>query len=223
MREANLIPCEISGCTLKEELYNTASHAIGVLASIIGLIFLLRPFGDTLTTAEQNSYLIYGGSMVMLFMASTAYHGIRSKRWKLIFQMVDHCAIYVLIAGSYTPLLLITLDGELAETGLKIIWTAAGVGILFKLICGDKFTKLSLLSYLVMGWFAIFIINELWHKMPDEGFNLLITSGIIYSLGTIFYAVDKIPFNHAIWHLFVLGGASCHYFMVLFYLDPVIV
>lgn len=221
MKELNLIPCDISGCTVKEEFYNTISHGIGVLASIVGLFFLLIPLKGTLDSNQFSGYLIYGCSMIALFAASSIYHSRRCRRWKQIFQMVDHCAIYILIAGSYTPLLLITLDGELAQTGLKIIWGAALVGILFKLRFGDKYEKLSLLSYLLMGWFAIFIINELWHKMPDDGFNLLITSGVIYTIGTIFYAVDKIPFNHAIWHIFVLGGASCHYFMVLFYIEPV--
>ncbi len=219
MSKAPTIPCDISGCTAKEELYNTISHALGVLASIVGLAFLLLTSKDN--DKHLSSAVIYGSTLIVLFAASAIYHSRQSPRWKLFFQQVDHCAIYLLIAGSYTPILLVTLEGDLSQTGLLIIWGAAAVGIMFKLYFGDRYHKLSLLSYLLMGWFALFIINELWHKMPDDGFNLLITSGVIYTIGTIFYAVDKIPFNHAIWHLFVLGGASCHYFMVLFYIEPI--
>ncbi|NQZ06372.1 MAG: hemolysin III family protein [Algicola sp.] len=201
----------------KEEWINSITHGIGVIASIVGLVFLLRPFGETLTLAQWGSYAIYGSSLILLFLASSIYHGVQKQRLKRIFKMVDHCAIYLLIAGSYTPLLLLTIGGELAYIVLWVIWSVAVVGILFKLKFGSRFEKLSLMTYLGMGWCSIFIIYELWQKLPAGGFALLIAGGLTYSLGTVFYANEKIPYNHAIWHLFVLGGASCHYFMVLFY------
>ncbi len=201
----------------KEEWINSITHGIGVIASIVGLIFLLRPFDETLTQAQWGSYAIYGSSLILLFLASSIYHGVQKQRLKRIFKMVDHCAIYLLIAGSYTPLLLLTIGGELAYIVLWVIWSVAVVGILFKLKFGSRFEKLSLMTYLGMGWCSIFIIYELWQKLPAGGFALLIAGGLTYSLGTVFYANEKIPYNHAIWHLFVLGGASCHYFMVLFY------
>jgi hemolysin III len=205
----------------KEELLNSISHALGVLASIAGLIFLLRPFGTTLSTIEINSYVVYGSSLILLFLASTLYHGVQNNKLKRLFKLFDHCAIYLLIAGSYTPLLLLTLEGSLANAVLWIVWLVAAAGIVFKITCGSRFEKLSLFTYLAMGWCSLLIIYELWLKMPLEGFVLLVAGGLTYSLGTIFYSNNKIPYNHAIWHVFVLGGAICHYFMVLFYVTPV--
>jgi hemolysin III len=205
----------------KEEWINSITHGIGVIASIVGLVFLLRPFGEPLTLAQSSSYAIYGTSLILLFLASCIYHGVQKQRLKRIFKIVDHCAIYLLIAGSYTPLLLLTIGGVLADIVLWVIWSIAVAGVLFKLKFGSRYEKLSLMTYLGMGWCSIFIIYELWLKLPAGGFALLIAGGLTYSLGTVFYANEKIPYNHAIWHLFVLGGASCHYFMVLFYV-PVI-
>ena len=206
--------------TDKEEIINSVSHGIGVIASIIGLIFLLRPYGDSLSALELGSYITYGSSMIILFLASCVYHAVRNKELKAIFKLVDHCAIYLLIAGSYTPILLLTVQGTLAEVFMWIIWSIVVIGIVFKLGVRRGFEKVSLFSYLAMGWCAIFLIYELWLKLPAGGFALLVAGGIVYSLGTIFYANHKIPYNHAIWHIFVLGGASCHYFMVFFYVTP---
>lgn len=205
----------------KEEIINAISHGIGVIASIVGLVFLLRPYGESLSTLELGSYITYGSSMILLFLASCVYHAVRNVKLKEIFKLVDHCAIYLLIAGSYTPILLLTIQGTLASVFMGIIWSIVVFGIVFKLRFGHKFQKLSLFTYLAMGWVAIFLIYELWLKLPTGGFALLVAGGIVYSLGTIFYANHRIPYNHAIWHLFVLGGASCHYFMVLFYVTPV--
>ncbi|MCJ8270741.1 MAG: hemolysin III family protein, partial [Psychrosphaera sp.] len=123
----------------KEEWINSITHGIGVIASIVGLVFLLRPSGETLTLAQWGSYAIYGSSLILLFLASTIYHGVQKQRLKRIFKMVDHCAIYLLIAGSYTPLLLLTIGGELADIVLWVIWSVAVVGILFKLKFGSRF------------------------------------------------------------------------------------
>lgn len=209
----------------KEEFANSISHGIGVLASIIGLVYLLKatgqPWQSTLEAAKFSSFSIYGSSLILLFMASSLYHSVRSEKLKALFQLLDHCAIYLLIAGSYTPLLLITIGGDLADIVLWLIWGIALGGILFKLKFRDRFDKLSLISYLGMGWCSLFVIVELWEKLPSGGFSLLLGGGLIYSLGTIFYSNSKIPYNHAIWHLFVLGGAACHYFMMLLYVAPV--
>lgn len=201
----------------KEELANSVSHGLGVIASIIGLIFLLRPFGERLSGAELASYVVYGSSLILLFLASSLYHGVQSEKLKRLFKLLDHCAIYLLIAGSYTPLLLLTVQGTLADVVLCLIWAIATAGILFKVKFGSRFEKLSLMTYLAMGWLAIFLIYELWQKLATGGFVLLVAGGLTYSLGTLFFSNNKIPYNHAIWHLFVLGGAVCHYFMVLFY------
>lgn len=206
--------------SLKEEMINSISHGIGVIASIVGLVFLLRPFGDTLNSVELSSYLIYGSSMILLFLASCIYHAVQNKKLKELFKLIDHCAIYVLIAGSYTPVLLLTIQGTLGNVFMWILWSIVAFGIVFKLRFRHRYKKLSLATYLAMGWCAVFLIYELWLKLPTGGFALLVAGGITYSLGTIFYANNKIPYNHAIWHCFVLGGACCHYFMVFFYVTP---
>jgi hemolysin III len=205
----------------KEELANSISHAIGMLASIFGLIYLLQPLNFAHSSAFEalkfSSFSIYGSSLILLFLASSLYHGVRHEALKQWLKVADHCAIYLLIAGSYTPLLLLTIKGDLADIVLSIVWGVAAVGILFKLKFGSRFEKLSLFSYLAMGWCSLFIIYELWQKLPTGGFVLLLLGGLTYSFGTIFYSNEKIPYNHAIWHLFVLGGAGCHYFMILLY------
>ena len=201
-----------------EELANTLSHALGVVLSIIALITLLWSSvgeGNTLTIA---SYAIYGTSLILLFLASTLYHGSRNEKLKKTFKLLDHCAIYILIAGSYTPLMLIPLKGPLGYGMLTLIWLIALAGVIFKVKFGHKHKRLSLITYLGMGFISLAIINELYQKLTTQALVLLAVGGLIYTLGVIFYVQKKIPFNHAIWHLFVLAGASCHFFMMWLYL-----
>ncbi|MFT5161846.1 MAG: hemolysin III [Alteromonadaceae bacterium] len=210
--------------SVKEELANSISHGIGVIASIVGLILLLLPLQvpqqSALEALKFSSFSIYGTTLILLFMASSIYHGLNNEKLKERAKLADHCAIYLLIAGSYTPLLLISTSSTLAHSMLWLIWCIALVGISFKLKFGSRFEKVSLLSYLAMGWCSLLIIYELWQNLPSGGFYLLVAGGIIYSLGTVFYSNDKIPYNHAIWHVFVLGGALCHYLMMLLYVLP---
>jgi len=204
--------------TIAEELANTTSHGLGVLLSVIALITLMTvsiPEGDIIKIA---SFAIYGTSLILLFLASTLYHGLSNEKFKQIFKLLDHCAIYMLIAGSYTPLMLITLKGPLGEGMLVLIWLIAFLGIIFKIKWGHKHKKLSLLTYLGMGFISLAVINELYQHLTTSGLVLLAAGGFIYTLGVFFYVQNKIHFNHAIWHLFVLAGASCHFFMILFFL-----
>lgn len=206
----------------REELANAITHGIGMIFGIVGLILLLIKAidqqADTLTLA---SMAVYGASIIVLFLASTLYHAIphpNAKRWLKTF---DHCAIYLLIAGSYTPFLLVSLRTPLAFGLMIVIWTIALLGIIMKVAFVYRFKKLSLMTYLVMGWLSLIVIYQLAINLDIGGLTLLAAGGIVYSLGVIFYVAKRIPFNHAIWHGFVLAGCVCHFFAIYYFVEPI--
>ncbi len=204
-----------------EECANTITHAAGVAFSIAGLILLVvraALYGDAWHVV---SFSIYGTTLILLYLASTLYHGFRSKRAKELLRLFDHSAIYLLIAGTYTPFLLITLRGPWGWSLFGTIWGLALLGITFKIIFGHKYEIVSTIFYLLMGWVVIVAIKPLLAALPLAGFAWLLAGGLAYSLGVIFYAWEKLPFNHAIWHGFVLAGSFFHFFGVFFYLIPV--
>ncbi|MCG7491301.1 hemolysin III family protein [Vibrio sp. Of14-4] len=205
-----------------EELANTLTHGAGILLGVIGLILLLIKAvdhnADTLTITSMS---IYGASMIVLFLASTLYHAIPYQRAKRALKTFDHCAIYLLIAGSYTPFLLVSLRTPLAIGLMIVIWVLALIGIIMKLAFVYRYKKLSLVTYLMMGWLSLVVIYQLALNLEVGGLTLLAAGGIIYSLGVIFYVAKRIPFNHAIWHGFVLAGCACHFFAIYLYVDPV--
>ncbi|NOI83245.1 hemolysin III family protein [Vibrio tubiashii] len=206
----------------KEEFANTLTHALGMVLSIVGLVLLLlkstESNADTLTITSMS---IYGSSMIVLFLASTLYHAIPYKRAKRALKTFDHCAIYLLIAGSYTPFLLVSLRTPLAIGLMVVIWSIALFGIIMKLAFVYRFKKLSLVTYLTMGWLSLIVIYQLAMNLSVGGLTLLAAGGVIYSLGVIFYVAKRIPYNHAIWHGFVLAGCACHFFAIYLYVDPV--
>ncbi|GIU18532.1 hemolysin III family protein [Shewanella sp. MBTL60-007] len=199
---------------VNEERANSISHGIGVVAGIIGLILCLLKGYDHLSFIQLTGVVVYCCSIILLFLCSTLYHSATSPLLKHRLKIADHCAIYLLIAGTYTPLMLITLNSSDADLVLMAIWSLAIGGILFKTLFIGRFKAFSLVLYLVMGWLCVTVMQELIANMSDLGFNLLLAGGLFYSLGVIFYVAKRIPFNHAIWHLFVLGGAFCHFLCV---------
>lgn len=201
----------------QEELANAISHGIGALASVAALTLLV-----TFAVLENNyfrvvSFAIYGVSLVLMFLSSTLYHAIYHIKTKRIFKTLDHCAIYILIAGTYTPLLLLTLQGNFGYLMCAVIWGIALAGVIFKIKFGNNYKIISVASYLGMGLLSLLMINALLAKLAVNGVILLAVGGAIYCSGVFFYLQKRIPFNHAIWHLFVLGGASCHFFLMWFY------
>ncbi|WP_440875633.1 PAQR family membrane homeostasis protein TrhA [Thalassotalea sp. PLHSN55] len=203
----------------QEEIANTLTHAIGALLSVVGLIVLLLSVPENLDNSTRiASFSIYGASLILLFSASTIYHYAVAIKLKQLFKLIDHCAIYLLIAGTYTPLMLLTLKGPLGYSMLALVWAIALSGIVLKVKYGHKHKKLSLLSYLGMGFISLPLMSELSTHLPSEAIQLLAIGGAIYTLGVIFYINKRIPYNHAIWHLFVLAGAACHFTMVWLYL-----
>lgn len=208
--------------SVKEEIANTITHAIGMVLGVIGLVLLLLKanayHADALTIA---SFSIYGASIIVLFLASTLYHAIPSPRAKRALKTFDHCAIYLLIAGSYTPFLLVSLRTPLAIGLMVVIWSIALIGIIMKVAFVYRFKRLSLVTYLLMGWLSLIVIYQLALYVQLGGLVLLGLGGVIYSLGVIFYVAKRIPYNHAIWHGFVLAGCACHFFAIYGYVTPV--
>ncbi|PQK93612.1 PAQR family membrane homeostasis protein TrhA [Pantoea ananatis] len=206
------------GYPLAEEIANSISHGLGCLFGIVGLMLLLDKASvmDAGLTAIISSSL-YGGSMILLFLASTLYHAVSHPRAKRVLKKVDHCAIYLLIAGTYTPFLMVGLQSPLAYGLMAVIWGLALLGIIFKLTIAERFKVLSLVTYLCMGWLSLIVVYQLAMKLSAGGIWLLASGGIIYSLGVIFYVARRVPFNHAIWHAFVLGGCVCHFCAIYFY------
>ena len=208
--------------SVKEEIANTLTHGIGMVLGIVGLVLLLIKAvdhnADALTITSMS---IYGGSMIVLFLASTLYHAIPYQKAKRALKTFDHCAIYLLIAGSYTPFLLVSLRTPLAIGLMIVIWTIALVGIIMNLAFVYRFKKLSLVTYLLMGWLSLVVIYQLALNLDVGGLTLLAAGGVIYSLGVIFYVAKRIPFNHAIWHGFVLAGCACHFLAIYLYVEPI--
>ncbi len=206
--------------SLGEEIANAISHGLGAAAAIVGLTLLLVESVTVLDATSITALSIYGGSLVLLFLCSTLYHAFTHHKTKAVFKVLDHCAIYLLIAGTYTPFLLITLDGGLATGMLIAIWSLALVGIVFKALFIHRFELVSVITYLAMGWLSLIVVYELAQRLDLTGFVLLVAGGVVYSLGVVFYVWNRVPFNHAIWHLFVLGGAVCHFFAIFMYVIP---
>lgn len=207
----------VQGMLLGDEWANCLTHGFGLLLSFIGLFILL------ITPMQNGDHLkmiclgVYGLSLILLYAASTLYHTVRSPRIKGIFRTIDHCAIYLLIAGSYTPFTLLILGGVWGWTLFAIVWGLALIGITFKIFFSHRFKLLSTSIYLLMGWLVVIATEPLLNSLHVAGLYWLFAGGLFYTAGVIFYVLDKRRFFHAIWHLFVLGGSLCHYLAILFY------
>lgn len=199
----------------KQEILNTISHGMGIVLGIVGLIFLLVKNNNS-SIYSTLSIWTFGLSLIILYTSSTIYHFFVNKNWKKKARVLDHMSIFLLIAGTYTPICLITLEKSSGWTLFTIVWTIAALGIIMKIFLTGKVDKLSLLLYLVMGWLLVFDIKNIANSMTSQALLFLVLGGVLYTLGTIFYARDKMPYAHFIWHLFVLGGSASHYAMVYY-------
>ena len=208
---------DVTGYSPREEWANRLSHGLGLLLGGLGLVLLLHKGWDQ-GPRGLLSYGLYGASLVLLYLASTLYHSMTSERARRRCKLFDHCAIYLLIAGTYTPFLLVALDTPLAQGLMVVIWGLALAGVVFKLIFINRFKKVSLFTYLMLGWLSLVVIYQLYLHLDGTGLLLLGLGGLIYSLGVIFYVAKRIPYNHAIWHLFVLGGSLCHFMAIYGYI-----
>lgn len=203
-----------------EEFASTVTHGVGLALSLAGLVVLVVLAALKGTAWHIVSCAIYGATLVLLYSVSTLYHAVRSPRAKHVLRILDHGAIYLLIAGTYTPFTLVTLRGGLGWTLFGLVWGLALAGILFKVFHVDRFPIASTLVYLSMGWLVVIAWKPVLRTVPGGGIAWLVAGGLAYTAGILFFASHKLPFNHALWHLFVLGGSICHYVAVLLYVLP---
>jgi len=205
----------INHYTLGEEIANSITHGIGALLSVAGLVILILAgtlYGNSFHVA---CFCIYGISLILLYLSSTLYHSLTGHVAKQVFRKLDHSAIFILIAGSYTPLMLININGVLGWSITLAVWLLAISGVVIKCIFIDRFQKLSLFIYIFMGWLCLFAAKEIIMNVPSQSLIFLVVGGLLYSGGIIFYVWDNLPYNHGIWHVFVLGGSIFHYFSIL--------
>ena len=201
----------------KEEAINVYSHALGFLLSVPAFVALIVKAAGTGEWMRIVSFVIYGASMIILYAASTVYHRQQDPVKRKYFRVFDHAAIYVLIAGSYTPFALVTLHGKLGWWLFAAVWSFALVGVVLKIFFTGRYSLLSTLMYIFMGWMAVFVIKPLMAHLAPDGLFWLATGGITYTVGAILYSIKKIPFNHAIFHIFVLAGSACQFVSVYCY------
>ena len=207
--------------TFGEELANSITHGLGIALSVAGLVILV-----VLSAIHGNAWhvvscAIYGATMILLYTASTLYHSFQNPNVKRIMRVLDHSSIYLLIAGTYTPFTLVTLHGPWGWSLFGVVWGLAMAGIAFKVYFTGRFPKISTIIYVGMGWIAVIAIKPLMDILPTGGLIFLFGGGLSYTFGVIFYVWHKLPYHHAVWHLFVLGGTVLHFFGILFYVVPV--
>ncbi|MFY7867912.1 PAQR family membrane homeostasis protein TrhA [Exiguobacterium profundum] len=206
--------------TLGEEIASAVTHGLGVIFSIVALVLLVMSATESGSTWNVTAVSVFGVSMILLYLFSTLMHAIPHPRAKRVLQVFDHAGIYLLIAGSYTPFALVTLHGTLGWTLFGIVWGVAILGIVWKLFSTGKYMWVSNVTYLALGWICIIAIRPLYESLGHQGFMLLLAGGIAYSVGIVFYVWQKLPFNHAIWHLFVLAGSVFIFLSILLYVAP---
>ena len=204
-----------------EEVANSVTHWAGTLLSVVGLTLLIVFANLYGTGLHVFSCSVFGVTLVLLYASSSLYHSVWNPHLKHVLKIVDHACIYLLIAGTYTPLTLITLRGNWGWTIFCVVWALAAAGIVFQVFFVYRFKILATLAYILMGWIAIIAIKPLIAQFPLGGLIWLISGGLAYTVGTIFYLWKRLPYSHAIWHLFVLGGSICHFFAVFLYVIPV--
>lgn len=202
-----------------EEYASQITHAIGAIFSIIALILMILASGsDPLRLVAS---CVFGSTLILLYTSSTIYHSVSTPRLRSFFQILDHACIYLLIAGTYTPVTLITLRGPWGWSLFGAVWVLAIVGVVLKSVMKEnREAWWSTALYVVMGWLAVFAIVPLIRNLPGQGLAWLVAGGLCYTLGVIFFAWRTLPFNHAIWHLFVIGGSVCHVIATIYYILP---
>jgi hemolysin III len=204
-----------------EERLNAITHGVGTAMAVGGLVVLVvaaQLYGSIWHTV---SFSIYGVSLVLLYLASTLYHSFTDAKLKYIFKIIDHAAIYLFIAGTYTPFTLVVLHGTLGWTVFGVIWGLALIGVFYKIFFAGRFKILSTICYIIMGWLMIFCIKPLIHILPTMGVGWLLAGGLLYTLGAGVYLWRRLPYNHAVWHMFVLSGSICHFIAVFYYILPI--
>ena len=203
-----------------EELANSITHGIGLALSMGGFVVLLVLAAVRGTAWQIVGCAIYGTTLVCVYTASTLYHGIPLSHFRRILRILDHSAIYLLIAGTYTPFLLVNLRGAWGWSLLGVVWALAMAGIVFKVWFVDRFQILSTVIYIAMGWLALIAVKPLIRAVPIAGIIWLVAGGLLYTIGVLFFACKRVPYHHAIWHIFVMAGSICHFLAVWYSVVP---
>ncbi len=215
-----MTPCYDNSYCKREELANALTHGLGAVLSLAGLVLLVVYASLYGNAWHVTACSIFGASMVLLYTFSTLYHSPFAEPTKSLLRKIDHAAIFVLIAGSYTPFVLLPLRGPWGWSLFGIIWGLAIPGVILKFWFTGRFKKLSTALFLGMGWLIVIAARPMLREVPTGALVLLAAGGLSYSVGAIFYMWRRLPYNHALWHLFVLGGTTCHFFAVFSYLIP---
>ncbi len=200
-----------------EETINISTHGLALLFAIPALVFLVLKAAEYGNVWHVVSFSLYGASMILLYLASTVYHSAKQATFRRRMKVFDHAAIYLLIAGTYTPYTLVTLNGTIGWVLFGVSWGLALIGIVLKLFYTGRFTIISTLAYVVMGWLIVFAFNPLKENLAEGGLFWLIAGGVSYTVGAVLYAIHKLKFNHAIFHVFVVLGSICHFISVYCY------
>jgi len=207
--------------TVGEEIANSVSHGAGAVLALVGAPFLLAAAARRADPLFVAGAAVFVATVVALYVASTLYHALPHSRAKRVFRVLDHSAIFLLIAGTYTPFTLGVLRGAWGWILLGSIWTLAALGVTMKAVGGVRFPRLSTILYLTMGWLVLVAVQPLWSRLPAAGWMWLLAGGLAYTAGVVFYATDaRVRYGHFVWHLLVLGGTVCHFLAVLWYAAP---
>jgi hemolysin III len=204
----------------KEEKLNVLTHGFGLLLSVIALFLLIVKSIKSENTTIITSFIIYGLSLIILYAASTFYHAAKAPELRYKLNIFDHASIYVLIAGTYTPFTLVTLEGWVGWTIFGVSWGLALIGVILKLFYTGKYDRISTIAYVLMGWLIVFAIKPLLANLSTEGLIWLFAGGVLYTTGAVLYSVEKIKYNHAIFHIFVLAGSFSHFMAVYYHVIP---
>jgi hemolysin III len=204
---------------ISDELANSLTHGLGLVLSLVGgpVLIVLAAMHDAWHVVACS---IYAATLIILYACSTLYHSFRGANVKRFFRIFDHSAIYLLIAGTYTPFTLVNMRGAWGWTLFGTVWALTVVGVIWKALFVERFVVVSTVIYIIMGWLVLIAVRPLLTMVPAGGIAWLVAGGILYTLGTIFFGWNKCPYNHAIWHVFVVAGSVCHYFAIMWYVVP---
>ncbi|WP_338019284.1 PAQR family membrane homeostasis protein TrhA [Peptoniphilus asaccharolyticus] len=218
VKQGDFIKREVVVYSFKEQVLNAVTHWIGFILGIVGLVFLIILGLKNNSTIQVVGFSIYGGCLIFLYLSSAIYHTVPNEKAKRVLRIFDHCSIFIFIGGTYTPIILLSLDGAMRVVMLSFIWLICLGGIAFKIFTLGKFSKFDKLSlgiYLGLGWISIFLIRAIYLTTSFKFVFCLVLGGLLYSIGAVFYANKKIPYNHAIWHVFVLLASVAHFVGIL--------
>ncbi len=206
--------------SVREEIAHSATHGLGIVLSLAGLVALVTTASRTGDTWDVVASAVYGVTLVLLYLTSTLYHSIPHPPAKRVLRILDHSAIYLLIAGTYTPFTLVLLRGPWGWTLFGLVWGLAILGITLKVAAMGRFRRLSLVLYIGMGWLVVIALGPLTAALARGGMVLLVLGGLAYTSGVLFYVWRRLPYHHAVWHAFVLAGSVLHFFAILLYVVP---